>query len=50
MISCIAVFSALFFLIMVFYQKRIAVINQKEWDVETTTAGDYTIDMKITES
>lgn len=26
-----------------------ALINQKEWDVETTTVGDYSIDMKLTE-
>ena len=49
MVSCVAVFSALFFLVMVFYQRRMAIINQKEWDVATVTAGDYTADMKITE-
>jgi hypothetical protein len=25
-------------------------INMKEWDVATVTAGDYSIDMKITDS
>jgi len=27
-----------------------AFINQKEWDVETTTAGDYSVEMSITPS
>lgn len=35
---------------MLYYLKNNTVIKQVEWDVATTTAGDYTTDMKITHS
>lgn len=50
MIVAIAIFSSLFFLSMLFYLKKYTLLNQIEWDVSTTTASDYTIDMKITTS
>jgi hypothetical protein len=32
---------------MIYYLKNKTKINQVEWDVSTTTAGDYTLDLKI---
>jgi len=49
MICCVAIFASLFFLVMMYYQRRKVIINQKEWDVATITAGDYTVDMKISD-
>ena len=47
-IAVIAVFSCLFFLIMLFYLRQSTQILKVVWDVETVTAGDYTVDMHIT--
>ncbi|CDW91100.1 UNKNOWN [Stylonychia lemnae] len=49
-ISAIAVFSCLFFIIMMFYLRQQTQIQKVEWDVETITAGDYTVDLKISQS
>lgn len=35
---------------MIYYLRNNTIIKQVEWDVATTTAGDYTVDMKITHS
>ena len=40
----------MFFLIILFRLQRMTFITQKEWDAETTTAGDYTFELKITPS
>lgn len=49
-VACISVFASLFFLVMLYYLKNNTVIKQVEWDVATTTAGDYTADLKISYS
>ena len=45
--SCITVFCALFYLTMIYYLRHDTKISQIQWDVETTTASDYTGDMAI---
>ena len=47
LISCIACFSSVFFLIMVYYMKKSVEIDKVKWDVETVTAADYTVEMKL---
>ena len=46
-IGSISVFACLFFLIMIYYLKNQVKIKHIDWDVATTTAGDYTVDMVI---
>ena len=46
-VSSIAVFSCLFFLIMIFYLRQTSQIHQVTVDVDTLTAGDYTVDLRI---
>lgn len=50
MISAIGVFTALYILITLFYLRKQVQLNQIEWDISTVTAGDYTVDIKITPS
>ena len=47
-IAGVAVFCCLFFLIIIFYLRKSTQIQKIEWDVATTTAGDYTVDAKLT--
>jgi len=35
-------------LIIIFYLKKTAVLDYKEWDVETLTASDYTVEYNVT--
>lgn len=39
--------TACFYLISIFYLKRQSKIDQKRYDLKTTTAGDYSIEMRI---
>jgi hypothetical protein len=47
-VAGIAVFSCLFFVIMIFYLRQSTQIQKTVWDVETITAGDYAVDMTLT--
>jgi len=38
-----SVFSALFFLIMVYFMRQATALNKVDWDVASVTAGDYTV-------
>lgn len=48
MISCFAVFIGLLFLIMTYYLETMSGIEYKEWDVDTVTAADFTVEYIIT--
>lgn len=49
MIACLGVLSCLCFLISIYYLKKNSKIKNLEWDVSTITAGDYTVEYKISE-
>ena len=49
LISCAAAFSALVFLIVVYYLKKTAILDYQQWDIETLTASDFTVEYTITE-
>ena len=44
-----SIFSALFFMIAIYYLKQISAINKVNWDVETVTAGDYAVEIEVIE-
>ena len=46
-IACLAVFCALFFLNYVDFIKKIEDCEYIEWDMQTVTASDYTIEFDI---
>lgn len=48
LISCVASFTAIVFLIVIFYLSKTSVLDYKEWDVETLTASDYTVEYNVT--
>lgn len=50
LVGSIGVFTCLFFLVMVFYLRKKTKLDQIEWDVSTITAGDYTVEIKITDT
>jgi hypothetical protein len=43
------VFQALFFIIVIDYLRCIFKNQYIEWDVKTITAGDYSVELNITE-
>ena len=47
LIACSAVFCALFFINYVDYIRAIGECNYIEWDMETVTASDYTIEFDL---
>ncbi len=49
LIGCFGVFIALFFVIYIDYVKSVAKNDFVEWDVKTITAGDYSVEMDISE-
>lgn len=49
MISCLGVFGAFIFTIVIYHQKRISKLIQIDWDVSTITPGDYTLQYEITD-
>lgn len=48
-IGCVGVFIALFFVLYVDYMRNIAKNNFVEWDVKTITAGDYSVELDISQ-
>ena len=48
LVSCAAVFIALFVVNFIDYVRRVQMNNYIEWDVKTITAGDFTIELDIT--
>lgn len=49
-IACLGVFIALFFVVYVDYLKSIFKNLNIEWDVKTITAGDYSVELDISEA
>eukprot|EP00347_Sterkiella_histriomuscorum_P023421 403334704 len=47
LVGAIAVFSCFFFIIMIFYLRQLTQIQKVRWDLDTLTAGDYTVDLNI---
>ena len=43
-----SIFSALFFMISVYWLRQSTALNKVKWDVETVTAADYTVEMDVT--
>jgi hypothetical protein len=48
-IACLGVFLCLIFMITVYFLKKNSKIKNLEWDVSTITAGDYTVEYKISQ-
>lgn len=48
MISCLGVFVGFAFIICVYFLKRDSKLDQLDWDVETITPSDYTLQYEIT--
>lgn len=48
-IGCMGVFMALFFVVFIDYLRSIFKNQYVEWDVKTITAGDYSVELKVTE-
>ena len=46
---CCAVFSTLFMFALIKYLEGNIVIEKSEWDLQTVTASDYTIELKLTD-
>jgi len=44
------VFIALFFVVFVDYMRSVFKNNFVEWDVKTITAGDYSVELNVTEN
>lgn len=49
LIACMGVFIAMFFVVYVDYLKSIFKNLNIEWDVKTITAGDYSVELDITQ-
>lgn len=49
LVSAITCFSNLFLLIMTLWMNRMTVLNKVDYDLDTLTAGDYSIDLRLSE-
>lgn len=47
LIACLGVFACLIFMTTIYFLKKNSKIKNLEWDVSTITAGDYTVEYKI---
>lgn len=48
-VACLSVFAVGVYLTVLFYFKRASDLNQIQWDMETITPGDYTVQLEISE-
>jgi len=48
-VACIGVFCAALFIIVIYFMKRHSKMNQLDWDIQTITPGDYTLQYEITD-
>jgi hypothetical protein len=48
-VASVGVFVAFLFLIVIYYMKRYSKMNQLDWDIQTITPGDYTLQYEITD-
>jgi len=44
--ACIA---AVVFIVVIFYLRKTAALDNQEWDIETLTASDFTVEYTISE-
>jgi hypothetical protein len=44
---CISIFSTLFLFAILNYLEKNIIIEKSEWDLQTVTASDYTVELKI---
>jgi hypothetical protein len=49
-VSICACIAALIFLVVIFYMKKMAILNFQMWDMRTLTASDFTVEMTVTEA
>ena len=50
LVACLGIFSCFLFLITVSYMKQSALLEFQIWDFSTVTAGDFTVELQITET
>lgn len=48
LISCLSIFVASLFIIVVYFVKKNSQMKQLDWDISTITPGDYTLQLEIT--
>lgn len=49
LVTALGILSCLIFLVAIYYLKRISKLMAIDWDVQTITAGDYTVELHISE-
>lgn len=49
LISCIACFACILFLVVIFYLKKTNLVDYQQWDLDNLTSSDFTIEYTITE-
>jgi len=49
-VSICACIAALVFLVVIFYMKKMAILDFQMWDMKTLTASDFTVEMTVTEA
>jgi len=47
---CIGVFACCAYFSGVYYMLEVSEIQKLEWDLDTRTAGDYTVELSVTEN
>lgn len=50
LISCIACFACLVFMIVIYYEKRMNGLEFQQWDINNLTASDFTVEWTITDN
>lgn len=48
LIICLGMFAVTIFMITVYYMTKTSALNYKMWDLRTTTASDFTVEIVIT--
>ena len=49
LVACLGIFSCFLLMLTVTYMKQSSVLEFQIWDFSTVTAGDFTVEMKISE-
>ena len=49
MVSCLGVFMVSIYMIVIYWFKRVSKLQQLDWDIQTITPGDYTVQMEISD-
>lgn len=50
MLACIGILACSIFSLVVYYLFKVAKIEYKEWDINTVTAGDFTVEYIVTDN